>query len=131
MQSTRRRVLATIGHIAGLSFAGRAALASSQGPQDSWVPGLMALIDDRQRAGRLGSRYLALHAHESGAHRLAGLLRAALTAANTDAPPTEADLLRSVLHTRVRQDFAQRDTVVIDGWVLARTEARLCALYAS
>jgi hypothetical protein len=34
------------------------------------------------------------------------------------------------LRARCRQDFARGDTVLIDGWVLARTECRLCALVA-
>lgn len=30
----------------------------------------------------------------------------------------------------VRRDFAENNTVVIDGWILAVTEARQCALYS-
>jgi hypothetical protein len=32
------------------------------------------------------------------------------------------------LADRRRHDFAAGDTVIIGGWILARTEARLCAL---
>lgn len=32
------------------------------------------------------------------------------------------------LEQRIRQDFADENTIILDGWVLSRTEARLCAL---
>jgi hypothetical protein len=38
--------------------------------------------------------------------------------------------LRSAIATRLRRDFEERDTVRLHGWVLGRTEARLCALCA-
>lgn len=34
------------------------------------------------------------------------------------------------LKARRDQEFAAGDTVVVDGWLLARTEARLCAVLA-
>lgn len=36
--------------------------------------------------------------------------------------------LRADMNRRRADDFACGDTVLIDGWILARTEARLCAL---
>jgi hypothetical protein len=36
--------------------------------------------------------------------------------------------LRAALDTRVRAQFGGGDTVLIQGWILARAEARLCAL---
>jgi hypothetical protein len=37
------------------------------------------------------------------------------------------DDLRVLLVRRSMQDFAEGRTVELDGWILARTEARLCA----
>jgi hypothetical protein len=42
------------------------------------------------------------------------------------------DELAATLHrldARVRGEFASGTTVQLNGWVLSRTEARLCALY--
>jgi hypothetical protein len=36
--------------------------------------------------------------------------------------------LRSAIAARVRDDFANARVVTVDGWMLAATEARLCAL---
>jgi hypothetical protein len=41
-------------------------------------------------------------------------------------PQAAARLLRQGIY----DDFRRADTVVVDGWILARTEARLCALIA-
>lgn len=38
------------------------------------------------------------------------------------------DELRGLIAGRVHDDFVQRATVDVDGWVLSCTEARLCAL---
>jgi hypothetical protein len=41
--------------------------------------------------------------------------------------PDRASLLQR-LDAQVRDDFASGTTIALDGWVLSRTEARLCAL---
>ncbi len=38
--------------------------------------------------------------------------------------------LKEVLYQRRQQQFLEGDTVIVDGWVLARCEAQLCALLA-
>ena len=38
--------------------------------------------------------------------------------------------LRAAINNRLRRDFAHGRTVMLDGWLLSRTEARLCALTA-
>ena len=43
-------------------------------------------------------------------------------------PAIDAKTLRHKLGQRVRQDFAIETVVYVDGWLLAETEARLCAL---
>jgi len=40
----------------------------------------------------------------------------------------DAESLRTAIAERRLYDFASGDTVIIDGWLLSRTEARLCAL---
>ena len=36
----------------------------------------------------------------------------------------------SALRTRVKQDFERGDTVLLDGWILSRSECRACAALA-
>lgn len=44
-------------------------------------------------------------------------------------PASEAEL-QSYLTRQIENDFEKDDTLVIDGWVISRTEARQCALYS-
>ncbi len=94
------------------------------------MPGAaMSRIDDHgvlfqsPRAARtVGTHYLAQHPEERNAARLRqGLLAGA---------PTETGALRGHIQAKCRQDFAAGHTVVVDGWILARSEARACALVA-
>lgn len=54
----------------------------------------------------------------------------AALAAEALGPLLAARPLWPVLRRRIGEDFTSGDTVMVDGWVLARTEARLCALCA-
>lgn len=70
---------------------------------------------DRQAARAIGNAYLEHHpAEKSG-------LRLRLALADVDAQNV-SDI--------VQRDFAAGRIVYVDGWALARTEARLCALVA-
>lgn len=75
-------------------------------------PGLLALLGDPEKIRRLGLAYRAQVPEEADAATLIALLAA-------DEHGLEA---------RVRADFAAGHTVCLHGWVLARTEARQCAL---
>ncbi len=72
----------------------------------------------------LGRSYLAAYPDEGDAEKL---LRG--IAGNRAQPCSRAawcDLIRE----RRADEFAHADTVIVDGWILARCEARLCALQA-
>lgn len=86
------------------------------------------LLSDLGGARAIGRRYLALAPQEAAPGLLARCLDAETGAgACGEAGP---ERLRRALDEQRRRDFAAGDTVVIDGWILARTEARLCALAA-
>lgn len=81
---------------------------------------------DLPAAVRLGRKYLEIAPAERSEERLGEMiLGAAWGEGNSDARD---------IATRVRvrrdEDFREGDLVTIDGWFLARTEARLCALAA-
>lgn len=65
---------------------------------------------------RLGAIYLAAHPEERSTARLSQLLIGG-----------DHDTIPSRLGSAVARDWASHDVVVVDGWLLARAEARLCA----
>jgi hypothetical protein len=67
---------------------------------------------------RLGESYLAVHPQERD---MPHLLRSLLGA---HARPTKSN----TLFESIGRDLATHDVALLDGWVLARTEARACAL---
>ena len=95
-------------------------------PAMSTDPG--ALVHHRASAERIGRRYLAMLPADTDRPRLRMLSRALDRAlqANRYEPELAARLLRQ----GIDEDFRRGDTVVVDGWVLAVTEARLCAVIA-
>ncbi len=82
---------------------------------------LMRIIGDRGAARQIGGHYLAAYPEEADFERLAGMLIGETGKVDARA------LHRKILDQRMR-DFAAEDTVIVGGWVLARTEARVCAL---
>lgn len=86
---------------------------------------LVGALRHRGSAARVGVAYLAGH---DGEHDT-GHLVAALNRGLDDRSP-ERPRLRAALDRRIRADFAESETVRVQGWVLSRTEARLCALAA-
>lgn len=90
---------------------------------------LRSMIADLESARRVGQAYLAKAPAEADRQRLLAGLFPRLD-------PGEARLgdgpasWRDSFSTRCRRDFAEGQTVQIEGWVLSLTEARLCALAA-
>jgi hypothetical protein len=80
----------------------------------------------------------ALFRHPDSARRIGKHLLARGTAALDRSAPLHLDLAamdgrearRSALRQQAMQDYAAGNVVLVDGWVLSRTEAQLCALVA-
>lgn len=79
-----------------------------------------AILASPRAARRIGRRYLAIAPGEADPVRLAATLPAL----------RDPVAQRRALDAARRRDFAAGDTVILDGWILARSEARLCALAA-
>jgi hypothetical protein len=114
-------------HVAGVAAVGVVASCTTPTEYDERSLGrpelLAALGDGPVRA--IGARYRALPAAE----RDAAALRSAILASR----PISARLFGASspsVSELVRDDFTHGRTVVLDGWVLALTEARQCALYS-
>jgi len=89
---------------------------------------LRALSRDPVSARFVGEAYAALFPQEMGAG-LPELILSSLPPERRTAAVADDRALAAGLAARVRDDFAQGHTVTIDGWLLSRTEARLCALW--
>ncbi len=101
-------------------MAGALALCAAGG-SSSQAASLTALFADQARARRLGRAYLDGLGEPPEAAVLAGLIW-------RDLPP--GSTLRARVAALVRQDFARGELACVEGWLLSRTEARLCGLAA-
>ncbi|HXR19681.1 MAG TPA: hypothetical protein VN757_07095 [Steroidobacteraceae bacterium] len=129
MRYTRRFVLLWIGCASGLSLMPRHVQARAhRATPDELAARLRTLLYDRAAARRLGRLYVRQVPAEDDPRILARLTVALPEAQQVDAIALDRTSLRHRLDARVRGDFASGTTVQLDGWVLSRTEARLCAL---
>ena len=119
MAMDRRQFLqfSTAGVVAGLTAAACA------GDADSLArPALLDMLGPA-RARALGARYRQMVPRENDADALRAAIQGGARSQLRRLwvpPPSVAD--------QVRDDFAAGRTVVVNGWVLAVTEARQCAL---
>ena len=89
---------------------------------------LVSLLRARDSAAALGHVYLAAMPEEATADRLVALILPGRRAGEDSVLGDRQ--LRAMLGERHRSDFASGRTVVLHGWILSRTEARLYALSA-
>ena len=119
----RRRFLAltVVGTVGAAWPATGDAAAATTAVQTLASPALLTLIGS-ERAAHLGQRYRQLVPAENDAQALVAAL----------VPPSDGigPNLAAELAERVRQDFTHGRTVLVQGWILAVTEARQCALYS-
>lgn len=102
------------------AMAGALALCAAGAPAGRADP-LLGLFTDQARARRLGLAYLKGLGEPPTPAALAALIR-------RDLPGRSG--LRAEVAMLVRQDFAEGRLACVEGWLLARTEARLCGLAA-
>jgi hypothetical protein len=91
---------------------------------------LTRLLAARDSARRLGRAAAVALPGAPGAADLAAAVLGSLPGGPRGAARLGDDEMRRLVAERVRADFEQEATVRVCGWVLSRTEARLCALAA-
>jgi hypothetical protein len=89
---------------------------------------LGVLIQHRASAERIGRRYLATLPPDTDRLRLRMMSRTLDQALQMG--PHEPARAARLLRQGIDEDFRRADTVLVDGWVLAVTEARFCAVIA-
>lgn len=103
--------------------------SSSPAPPDHALlrPDFLSRVLTDSELHRVGLLYRAAYPQENSIHVMVNrLLDARPTAAAVAAGPVVAGHLAR----QIAADFAAGRTVILDGWVLALTEARQCALYS-
>jgi hypothetical protein len=123
MNFDRRRFLQLSALGIGVTVADSACAASSDRPDPGADrPQLLAMLGP-ERVRQLGSHYRASTPAENSAQAL----RAALLRRHSVRIPF---IKIGSLDDQIRDDFETGRTVVVDGWVLAVTEARQAALFS-
>jgi hypothetical protein len=117
----RRTFLA---HAAAAAVAWAGSVPAALRPLAEPTPGagLALAFKHRQSAIAIGRRYLSRYPGDRQPRVLARGLG--------QAGAGDAAAARAALRARVRDDFGRGDTVLLDGWVLARSECRACAALA-
>jgi hypothetical protein len=115
-----------------LELGGTSALALPLAGSIAWIeptdgqrplvrPDMLTRVGGHGLTRRLGRRYRRAFPGENDRATLTEILRR--SAAGEEGPDLSVKLT-----SRVRREFAEGRTLILDGWVLARTEARQCAL---
>ncbi|HET8726760.1 MAG TPA: hypothetical protein VFO41_04530 [Alphaproteobacteria bacterium] len=119
--ASRRDLIRGIGAVAAWSLMPTASAIAASDWGEHLLDGAVRILCDRPAARAVGHAYLARYAEEVD-HRI---LKAALLGTPL---PDDPVAIGTFLAERRASDFRAGDVVELDGWPLARTEARLCAL---
>ncbi len=92
---------------------------------ESTTPIITRLFTHHESAIALGRSYLDLFPDEANYDYLAQH-----TLHHIPTTTIEIQSIKKILQTQRQEDFRNSHTVILNGWVLSRTEARLCALLA-
>jgi hypothetical protein len=84
-------------------------------------------ICDLNTIRNIGMNYRLQTPAESEADKLAELLSMDSTG-NKISSSTDELIIQNLINQKIKQDFETDNTVIVNGWVLTRTEARQCAL---
>jgi hypothetical protein len=129
MKTARRSVLLAVAGWALLPVAALARLPlAASDPDARLLARLATFFAVPDSAAALGAAYLRQAPEEAQAASLVARLFPGVASAALERWPDGA--LRSALAGRLSEDFAQSRTVVLEGWVLSRSEARLFAAAA-
>lgn len=82
-----------------------------------------------ESARAIGRAYLGAVPEEGCADRLRRMLGRAIASSGQEAAALSDESLAAVLRRVIQADFESDEIVSVRGWILSRTEARLCALF--
>ena len=110
----------------------RATRAARGSRTDPAVERLRAVVARTSAARSVGRAYVAAYSSEATTAVLLGAIQARLPRSLDWGPlTTDADdRLRVALQRAIAEDFSIENVVFLNGWMLSRTEARVCGLVA-
>jgi hypothetical protein len=123
---SRRVLVAGVALLAGFTALLPSALRAKSPAEQA----ILAALSDHRSARHVGRLSLAAWPHMHDRAALVQQILGELEIGIADAPHIGTDELRRRLAGRIQADFATARTVRLDGWLMALTEARLCALAA-
>ncbi len=85
-------------------------------------PEWLSHIWDGTTIGEIGETYRKQFSDENSERKLVKLL--------SEYVSTETTTTSDVLRQQIADDYRKGNTVMVDGWILSRTEARQCALFS-
>lgn len=128
----RRSFLTLLAWMGGLGLLrpGRAVDELRKTAEEPLGMRLADLLTDQRSAAAVGRAYLRSAPHERNPHLLVQAIAASRPELRRNLAASDVPRLRAWLSQALREDFEQGRLVEVDGWILAETEARLCALAA-
>ena len=138
MKLTRRDKLKLLAAMAVACRVGDAAARSrtlGDRAQDGGRGNLLRVFDRPESAEVVGRRYLQQNPREADFNHLfssivARIQREIPAGSTTDLARLPRGQLRKYVRAAVSRDFGEGRVTNLDGWILAETESRLCALQA-
>ncbi|CAN5149021.1 hypothetical protein BH20ACT13_BH20ACT13_10770 [soil metagenome] len=97
-------------------------------PRESLASRLTGLLSNLESARVVGREYVRVASPEATSQRLVDAVAAGVPGGRDVIRAASNGDLRRLILARVRQDFDDDDVVTLDGWIVSRTEGRLCAL---
>jgi hypothetical protein len=91
---------------------------------------LVSFFSHKESAKNIGLEYLKSTPMEADVHLLTSLICSFNEEYREKLLRSNSKRLRELLRQRLCLDFEKDDIVTVHGWILAATEARLCALTA-
>jgi|APTNR8051073442_1049403.scaffolds.fasta_scaffold43140_2 hypothetical protein len=132
--TSRRRFFQFLGWAAavpvGASSFVTQATARAVAPPPLAATNLVSAVGNRESAAVIGRTFLRTCPAEADANRLERFLLARAADRRFYPDGDRPDDVRRCLSMMFRDDFATGNIVYVDGWILARSEARLYALCA-
>ena len=88
-------------------------------------PDFLSRLFNEGTVSDAGSAYLQKAPQENDTNKLIQLI----SGNESMAKSTDQNIIHQYLDQKIKNDFAEGNTVLVKGWVLSITEARQCALY--
>ena len=89
-------------------------------------PQFLSRLFDEQTIRKTGAAYLQKMPGEKDHNKLVGLLAGNSSIAGS----SDENEIHQYLEEKIKRDFDEGKTVMLNGWLLSVTEARQCALYS-